>query len=160
MNRLIQTSVICAALVAPVAATAGEAREDPRAQVTTGFGPLAHPTRPPPALLPAPAQPGQDLTWMVSSAGSSFGFLAGSIAGAAISSSSMHCHTGFLGFPGFDCPTGAMQTTLLVSLSAGAGGAVLGGWAAGVLYRASLPRVQVVPVAGKGAQGLIISGTF
>jgi hypothetical protein len=157
MNRAHQTLLICAALALPAVATAGEEREDPRAQVTTGFGPRVEPARPNPTLLPAQEQP--ESAWMVSTAGAGFGFLAGGIAGVAISSSYIDCHSGLHGLPGFECLTGSMQSWA-IGLGAGVGGAVLGGWAAGALYRATRTPVRVTPVVGKGAQGLAISGTF
>jgi len=63
MTRLNQTLLMCAAcaaLVAPWAARADET-QDPRAQVTAGFGPLSHAPRTRPAApqgeVPSPATP-------------------------------------------------------------------------------------------------------
>lgn len=173
MTRLGQTLLICAALVAPRAARADEAQEDPRAQVNTGFGPLAHAPRARPTLLPPPEVEGPSpaplapspvrakvpVPWSISMAGAGFGFMTGAVAGFAISKAFTDCSGTFSGFPALQC-IGGFARSAAISLSAGVGGAVLGGWASTEIYRSTQASVRVAPAVRQGARGLAVSGTF
>jgi hypothetical protein len=191
MTRLNQTLLMCAAcaaLVAPRAARADET-QDPRAQVTAGFGPLSHAPRTRPAapqgeepspatpVAPAlsaprveepvslvpPAMPAPGRARVQVPWGISMaGVGFGSLIGGA---AGFGLSLSFIDCSGsfFGFPSlqclGGVVRSAAIGLGTGVAGGILGGWAVTALYR-SQPSMQVVPVVGNRAQGLAISGTF
>ncbi|HEY8206256.1 MAG TPA: hypothetical protein VIG99_02165 [Myxococcaceae bacterium] len=169
MNRTTFTLLICAALAAPSAVLAEEAPDDapkdPRAQVTSGFGPQARRVSlaPPPPAVQSRAD--EFVPLYVTAAGMTGGLLLGGMAGYSIAGGTSACQVSSSPDP-FVVPAGVLgcfagfTSSLILGLTGGLAGAVVGGLTAGAIYHAYQVQLRVTPVAGSGTTGLSLSGSF
>jgi hypothetical protein len=156
MGRPIWIPFLCAALAAPASAFAEGAREDdPRARVDIGFGPRQPRERPPVLPRREPSVPGS-----VYAGGATTGFAAGGLVGFMLSSAFIRCEqSAFIIFPSESCSPRVSQS-LLIGLTSGVGGALIGMVTAGAMWRASQPSVRIAPAIGPGGAGVSLQGKF
>ncbi len=167
MNHTTLTLLTCAALAAPSTVLAEETQEDPRAQVTEGFGPQTRRIHlvPPPDQAQAQAQvdPGVPLyfsTLMVSG-----GIVLGTVTGFTIAGATDACQESPTDpFARVGSAVGCfagMTRSLLMGMTGGLVGALVGGLASDAVYHALQAQLRVTPVVtGSGAAGVSLSGSF